>query len=300
MTSYCPNNHAQTWKCHQKQPLTCRLCDREAKLAAEKQQKDFELQKKRDMEQQAHDEKLAKMRAQLDAQTQVQKDLQLAKEREAALKQLEEDLKEAKERLQQKVEAEKKRRDEEAKRAAEKAAASSSSIAAAVVDTVISAVNTFTGTSPKSPLPENTETGKEKEKEKRGAEEKEEGKKEEGKKKKESEAQSNWQRRKDIEGVANPHIDAIMEMIGLEPVKQQVLKIMDKVDVNVRQGTSLAKERFNVVFLGNPGTGIVRLFARPRMLTDDTLQERLPWRGTMPNSWSPWMFSLAIDRKSVV
>ena len=273
MTSYCPNNHAQTWKCHQKQPLTCRLCDREAKLAAEKQQKDFELQKKRDVEQQAHDEKLAKMWEQLGAQTQVQKDLQLAREREAALKQLEQDLKDTKERLQQKVEAEKKRRDGGA-RAVEQVAASSSSIAATLIDTAEYAVNTFTNTLPKPSSPENT-VKKEKEKE--------------------SGAKSYWQCRKDIEGVANPHIDAIMEMIGLEPVKQQVLKIMDKVDVNVRQGTSLAKERFNVVFLGNPGTGIVHLFAQPRMLTDDTLQEKLPWRGIMPDSWPPWMFSLVIN-----
>ena len=265
MTSYCPTNHAQTWKCHEGQPLTCYLCELDAKRASEKQEKDYELQKKRDAEQQAHDEKIAKIREMLDAQIQAQKDLQLAKEREAALKQQEQDVKDAEERLRQKAEVEKKRQDEEAKRAAERAAASSGSIAAAVVDTVESAVSTITGASPKKPSTENTEEKKKK-------------------KKKESEAQSDWQRRKNTDGAANPHIDAIMEMIGLEPVKQQVLKIMDKVDVNIRQGTSLAKERFNVVFLGNPGTGIIHLVVRGGMPTNNTLQERLPWRGTMPNS----------------
>jgi hypothetical protein len=266
MVSNCLNGHAQTWKCHEKQPLACRICDRDAKRAAEKQRKDFELQKKRDAEQQAHDEKLAKIREKLDAQIQVQKDLELAKEREAALKQQEQDVKDAEERLRQRTEAEKKRKDEEAKRAAEQAAASSSSIAAAVIDTVKSAVNTLTGTSPTRPSPDKNST------------------KDNTGKKKISEAQSAWQRRKDTDGVANPHIDAIMEMIGLEPVKQQVLKIMDKVDVNVRQGTSLAKERFNVVLLGNPGTGIVRLITQHAMVNNPTSQERLPWRDTMPNS----------------
>ena len=261
MTSYCPTNHAQTWKCHEGQPLTCRLCERDAQRAAEKQRKDFELQKKRDAEQQAHDEKVAKIREKLDAQIQAQKDLQLAKEREAALKQQEQDVKDAEERLRQKAEAEKKRQDEEAKRAAERVAASSNSIAAAVIGTVKSAVDTLTGASPKKPSTDNTEE-----------------------KKKESEAQSDWQRRKNTDGAANPHIDAIMEMIGLEPVKQQVLKIMDKVEVNIRQGTSLAKERFNVVFLGNPGTGIIRLVVRCGTPANNTLQERPPWRGTMPNS----------------
>ena len=229
MTSNCANGHALTWKCHETQPLTCRICERDAKRAAEKAQKDFELQKKRDLEQQMHDEKMAKIREKLDAQIQAQKDLQLAKEREAALKQQEQDVKDAEERFRQKAEAEK-------KRAAEQTAASSSSIAAAVK----SAVNTLTGASSNQPSPDKTS-------EKDNA----------GKKKRKSEAQADWQRRKDTDGVANPHIDAIMEMIGLEPVKQQVLKIMDKVDVNVRQGTSLSKERFNVVLLGNPGTGII-------------------------------------------
>ena len=232
MTSNCPNGHAQTWKCHEKQPLTCQICERDAKRAAEKQRKDFELQKKRDAEQQAHDEKMAKINEKLDAQIQAQKDLQLAKDREAALKQREQDVKDAEERQKQRVAAEKKRKDDEAKRAAEQPATASSSIGSAIIGTVKTAVNNLSGTSPKQSPPENAAA------------------------KKKSEAQSDWQRRKDVDGAANPHIDAIMEMIGLEPVKRQVLGIMDKVDVNVRQGTSLAKERFNVVLLGNPGTGI--------------------------------------------
>ena len=219
MTLYCSNNHAQTWKCHEKQPLTCRICKRDAKRAAEKQQKDFELQKKRDADQQA-------------------------KERDVALKQQEQDVKDAEERLQKKVEAEKERQDEEEKRATEHAAASSSSIATTLIDTFKYAINTLSGLPSKQSPPENT------------------------KKKKESEAQPDWQHRKDTDGAANPHIDAIMEMIGLEPVKQQVLRIMDKVDVNVRQGTSLSKERFNAVLLGNPGTGIIQSVPQRKTLTD--------------------------------
>src|SRR5438445_714584 len=93
MTSNCPNGHARTWKYHQKQPLTCHICERDAIRAAEKQQKDFELQKKRDAEQQVHDEKMAKIKEKLDARIQAQKDVQLAKERERALKQQEQDVK---------------------------------------------------------------------------------------------------------------------------------------------------------------------------------------------------------------
>ena len=258
LTSNCTNGHNLTWKCHETKPLTCRLCERDAKRAAEKAQKDFELQKKRDAEQQAHDEKMAKIREKLDAQIQAQRDLQLAKEREAALKQQEQDVKDAEERLRQKAEAEKKRKEVEKKRATEQAAAATKSVA-----------ETPTVTSPNQSSPDKPPA------------------KDNTGKKKTSEAQSDWQRRKDTDGVANPHIDAIMEMIGLEPVKQQVLKIMDKVDVNVRQETSLSKERFNVVLLGNPGTGIVCLIIQHTIVIDYTLQERPPWRDTMPNSLLP-------------
>lgn len=63
-----------------------------------------------------------------------------------------------------------------------------------------------------------------------------------------------------MEGAVNDAIDAIMDMTGLEKVKQQVLSIKAKVDTALRQGTSLKGERFNVVMLGNPGTG---MYIRP-------------------------------------
>ena len=58
-----------------------------------------------------------------------------------------------------------------------------------------------------------------------------------------------------MDGVDNQHIDAIMEMTGLEKVKEQVLAIKDKIDMSARQDTSVRDERFHIVLLGNPGTG---------------------------------------------
>lgn len=46
-----------------------------------------------------------------------------------------------------------------------------------------------------------------------------------------------------------------MEMIGLEDVKAQVLKIKAKVETSIRQGNDLKNERLGLVLLGNPGTG---------------------------------------------
>lgn len=71
----------------------------------------------------------------------------------------------------------------------------------------------------------------------------------------ESPSKTEWQRQKDQENAHNPAIDKIMEMIGLEEVKAQVLRIKAKVDTSIRQGTDLKKERLGLVLLGNPGTG---------------------------------------------
>ena len=281
MTSYCPNGHAQTWECYKKQPAACCVCDQEVKRAAE------ELQKKRDAEQQEHDEEMAELREEMvklreemaklkeemaklqekmDAQIQVRKDLRLAKDREAFLKQQEQDIEDVEERSRQKVAADKKRQEDEVKRqkdeakrqqeevkmTAEQATPPSNSVSTTFIETVRSAVNTRSGTPSNQPSPEDTSRKE--------------------KKRKESEAGSEWQRRKYIRGVTTPPIDAIMEMIGLEEVKKQVLRIMDKVDVNIRQGTSLSKERFNAVLLGNPGTGIILLF--PNMRYSPTIMYR--------------------------
>ena len=70
-----------------------------------------------------------------------------------------------------------------------------------------------------------------------------------------SPSKKDWQRQKEQENAHNPAIDKIMDMIGLEDVKAQVLRIKAKVETSVRQGTDLRKERLGLVLLGNPGTG---------------------------------------------
>jgi DNA replication protein DnaC len=46
-----------------------------------------------------------------------------------------------------------------------------------------------------------------------------------------------------------------MDMTGLEDVKTQILRIKIKIDTAKRQDAPLKDERFNIVLLGNPGTG---------------------------------------------
>lgn len=70
-----------------------------------------------------------------------------------------------------------------------------------------------------------------------------------------SSAAIEWELRKQRNDEQNCVIDELMGYVGLEEVKWQFLAIKSKVDVCKEQGRNPKKERFNIIFQGNPGTG---------------------------------------------
>ena len=68
-------------------------------------------------------------------------------------------------------------------------------------------------------------------------------------------AAAEWKHQKELEGAENEALDSLMDMIGLEAVKEKFLTIKSKVDVLVRQNIDTTTERFGAALLGNPGTG---------------------------------------------
>lgn len=66
-------------------------------------------------------------------------------------------------------------------------------------------------------------------------------------------------------GAKSEAIDEVMDMIGLEAVKEHSLEIKSKIDLLVRQDLPVAKERLGAALLGNPGTGkttVARIYAK--------------------------------------
>lgn len=58
------------------------------------------------------------------------------------------------------------------------------------------------------------------------------------------------------EGTCNHALDDLMELIGLDSVKDEFLAVKSSIDTKIRQGVSLTEERFSCALLGNPGTGM--------------------------------------------
>jgi replication-associated recombination protein RarA len=67
-------------------------------------------------------------------------------------------------------------------------------------------------------------------------------------------AKAEWESAK-ANGAANAALDKLMDLIGLESIKDEFLSIQASIDAKIRQGVSLSEERFSCSLLGNPGTG---------------------------------------------
>jgi DNA replication protein DnaC len=227
----CPQGHLQTWKCHESPPSICFKCERATKLAEQKKAKAAALQQKREAEDLAHAKKLADINEKIAVEEQAHRDHQLAEDRTRAIQQKEKDLEIAKSRTSQAVTTPPiiaGVSDENSLPSPPAASESSSGNSQPVLKSRQTTVKTRKALSSES-VPTRQEAV--------------------------SPSNNDWQRRKDVDGASNDAIDSIMEMIGLEEVKEQVLRIYEKIEVTRRQGTSLKDERFNIVLLGNPGTG---------------------------------------------
>ncbi|KAF9021144.1 P-loop containing nucleoside triphosphate hydrolase protein [Hymenopellis radicata] len=268
----CLKGHNLSRKCSNQPIPGCKKCDREVALEEAKRQKEFARQKKREEEEAEHLRRKKELDEKMAQEQQILRDVQLKRERVNELQQKRVDLDEAT--------AFRRRAEMQAETRSTPSTTADVPLTTGVgsrrTDSPPAQPPTVT-TVPSSHAKKSTEPSRGNVTSPTGS--------------LVSPSEARWQHKKSIEGVSNQAIDAIMEMTGLEDVKKQILRILDKIDVSVRQGVPFDKERYNLVLLGNPGTGkttIARHYAKylssvsilPGNAFEETTGSRLASDGT--------------------
>lgn len=231
LSDKCPQKHKLTWQCSKLRPASCSVCDAEARALAKRQELNAQLDRVRQQKQAAYASKLAEIQDEIDRSRREVQEQNEDEERDIALRQRQKDL-------------ENTRRNSErvTKQRETKKAAATSRVPGnpAVAKGPGTANETNIRQKPQAEAADTTE-------------------------KILSAAQDEWEHQKRSENATNEQLDELMTMTGLENVKEAFLDIKAKIDLAVRQNTSLAKERLGVSLLGNPGTGkttVARLYGK--------------------------------------
>ncbi|KAF2868659.1 AAA domain-containing protein [Massariosphaeria phaeospora] len=236
----CPDGGCSESWCHDKAASSCKKCEAEYRLQEKKRQRDHRLDQECQAKQDAYAARLAEMREELDHQKRVLKDRAEEQDRQNSLAQMKLDLTNLKEKARNSTTTLNSTRETSVS-----PPTSHSTNAEAVHASSQTSTNESTNTDNEKG---NTSTNKQ-------------PIQDWGK----SESKDDWEWQKKHEGAENEALDALMEMIGLETVKQSFLGIKSKVDTVVRQDVSLKGERLGAALLGNPGTGkttVARLYAK--------------------------------------
>ncbi|KAF2637377.1 P-loop containing nucleoside triphosphate hydrolase protein [Massarina eburnea CBS 473.64] len=253
----CPKNHKRSKRCYEKQKKTCRKCEDETKAAEKRRRRDWELDQKQQTKQRAYAEELAAIDDEIEHEKRAMKTQAGDNDRSNALAQKKRDLANLKKaRASGLAPAPQDTNASTSRAAGSDDATSSASPPSQVSGSQSSNPNRVSDTSANSST--STQVSDTSANSPTTSSKAPPGWDH-------SQARDEWDWQKTYEGADNEALDALMDMTGLESVKEKFLAIKTKVDTVVRQNVSLTGERFGAALLGNPGTGkttVARLYAK--------------------------------------
>ena len=239
VSSTCANKHKTTRECHNKAAAHCQKCEAEVRAQEKRRQRDHKLDQQRQAKQRAYAARLIEIEDEIEHQKRILKDQDEERDRQHALEQKKQDLRNLQAKAKQPTQASSSPKPENK---------TSNTISMPQSDPSVPKATTATSSgataNSKPSMPDQNESQPDWDK---------------------SEARDDWEWQKKFEGAENEALDSLVSMIGLESVKQQFLAIKAKVDTVVRQNVSLKGERFGAALLGNPGTGkttVARYYAK--------------------------------------
>ncbi|KAL5401415.1 hypothetical protein PMIN03_011529 [Paraphaeosphaeria minitans] len=225
-----------TRKCHDKAAAHCRKCEAEVRAREKKRQRDHKLDEEREAKQRAYAARLVEIEEEIQHQRRVLKEQAQDRERQQALQQKKQDLRNLQEKVQN----------------PRKPPEPASSTSRATPTTNDSSGRQGENAAPNTTSHHNDKTTANATAISPDHDQDQDRNQSDWDK---SEARDEWEWQKKYEGAEMEALDSLVPMIGLESVKQQFLAIKAKVDTVVRQNVSLKGERFGAALLGNPGTG---------------------------------------------
>jgi replication-associated recombination protein RarA len=241
ISSTCPNNHNTRRYCHDKAAAHCGKCEAEVRAREKKRQRDHELDKEREAKQRAYAARLVEIEEEIQHQKRVLKEQADDRDRQQALEQKKQDLRNLQERVQN------------PRKPLVPASSTSNATTTPPTDTSGRQSENAAPNATSSPSDKTTANAKATSPDQDRNQDQNQDQDQSSWDK--SEAKDDWEWQKKYEGAENEALDSLVPMIGLESVKQQFLAIKAKVDTVVRQNVSLKGERFGAALLGNPGTG---------------------------------------------
>ena len=234
VSDQCPQGHKITWRCSVLRPASCATCDAETRRIAERQQRDLLLEQTRQEKQRAYAQQLAEIQDEIDHQRRLMRERREDSERVKVLHQHRQDLDNIRAQQQRANVLSVQRPEHRGK------------------DHDRNKLQSLPGTYPIAP---EVSPRDDKHVGPSSSASTQQALSDDEARLTKSLAVEDWEHQKTYEDAKNESLDELMNMIGLENVKEGFLEIKADIDLAIRQNRDMQKERFGAALLGNPGTG---------------------------------------------